>query len=85
MIVNLWTLYGRSALFFFHINYQSLGELFSPCRLMATPPPRARAGVPEICAYGFRNPWRCGFDRQTDELRCGDVGHTDVESIYEVK
>lgn len=38
-------------------------------------------GRPEICAYGFRNPFRCGFDKETDELYCGDVGHTLVESI----
>lgn len=38
-------------------------------------------GRPEICAYGFRNPWRCGFDRLTDVLYCGDVGHTDVEAV----
>lgn len=38
-------------------------------------------GLPEICAYGFRNPFRCGFDRGTDELYCGDVGHTLIESI----
>ncbi|CAN0441744.1 unnamed protein product [Pylaiella littoralis] len=37
--------------------------------------------LPEICANGFRNPWRCSFDRATDALYCGDVGHTDVEEI----
>lgn len=41
--------------------------------------------LPEICAYGFRNPWRCSFDRQTDVLYCGDVGHTAVEAIYTVE
>lgn len=37
--------------------------------------------LPEICANGFRNPWRCGFDRDTDELYCGDVGHVLIEEI----
>eukprot|EP00904_Undaria_pinnatifida_P003872 jgi/Undpi1/13486/HiC_scaffold_8.g03145.m1 len=36
---------------------------------------------PEICASGFRNPFRCGFDRENDVLYCGDVGHTNVEEI----
>eukprot|EP00903_Cladosiphon_okamuranus_P008203 g7898.t1 len=35
----------------------------------------------EICAYGFRNPFRCGFDLETDKLYCGDVGHNRVEEI----
>lgn len=60
-----------------------------------TPPPRllprfdernrpgAHAGpaVPEICASGLRNPWRCGFDRDTDVLYCGDVGHYRIEEV----
>lgn len=29
--------------------------------------------APELCAPGFRNPWKCSFDRETDELYCGCV------------
>ena len=37
--------------------------------------------LPEICASGFRNPFRCSFDRADDTLYCGDVGHTNVEEV----
>lgn len=40
-----------------------------------------RAALPEIWAYGLRNPWRFGFDPCNGDLYVGDVGQNTQEEI----
>jgi glucose/arabinose dehydrogenase len=41
--------------------------------------------LPEIWAYGFRNPWRFGFSSVNNILTVGDVGENDYEEINVVE
>ena len=38
-------------------------------------------GLPEIWAYGFRNPWRFSFDRINGDLYIADVGQNQWEEV----
>jgi glucose/arabinose dehydrogenase len=54
----------------------------SPYAIPATNPFRSTAGaLPEIWAYGLRNPWRFSFDRSTGDLFIADVGQSAREEV----
>lgn len=40
--------------------------------------------LPEVYAYGFRNPWRFSFDSANGELWLGDVGQNSFEEVDRV-
>ncbi|MBA2276210.1 MAG: PQQ-dependent sugar dehydrogenase, partial [Chloroflexia bacterium] len=39
------------------------------------------SALPEIWAYGLRNPWRYSFDRETDDFYVADVGGNQIEEV----
>jgi putative heme-binding domain-containing protein len=60
-----------------------------PGKNYAVPPDNPFVGMkdvrPEIWAYGFRNPWRMSFDRQTGDLWLGDVGWELWEMVHKIE
>jgi glucose/arabinose dehydrogenase/plastocyanin len=56
----------------------------SQYRIPTSNPFQGAGQVPEIYAYGFRNPYRFSFDRLTGDLIHADVGQNNVEEIDRV-
>ena len=53
-------------------------------RIPASNPFHGAGQVPEIYAYGLRNPYRFSFDHVTGDLIEGDVGQNNVEEINRI-
>jgi len=53
-------------------------------RIPTDNPFQAAGQVPEVYAYGFRNPYRFSFDRANGQLIVADVGQNTVEEIDRV-
>jgi putative heme-binding domain-containing protein len=71
------------------VDHQGEPGGVSPRRNYAVPKDNPFVGMkgarPEVWAYGFRNPWRMSFDRQTGELFVGDVGWELWEMVHKIE
>jgi glucose/arabinose dehydrogenase len=61
-----------------HGNSQNLGVLLGKIFTLDVSRP---APVPNIVAYGLRNPWRFAFDQASGDLLIADVGYNEVEEV----
>ncbi len=73
---NLQTLLGK--MLRIDVDHQSGGLQYA---IPPTNPFVGGGGLPEIWAYGLRNPWRFSFERGGGRLFCGDVGQDSFEEI----
>jgi glucose/arabinose dehydrogenase len=53
----------------------------SPYTSPSSNPFSGRSGRDEIWSYGWRNPWRFSFDRNTHAMFIGDVGQNEWEEV----
>jgi glucose/arabinose dehydrogenase len=56
-------------------------DVDAPAPYIPASNPFTTGGAPSVFAFGFRNPWRLSFDRETGDLYIGDVGQDDWEEI----
>ena len=73
---NLQTLLGK--MLRIDVNSQSGGKQYA---IPPTNPFAGGGGLPEIFAYGLRNPWRFSFERGGSRFFVGDVGQDKYEEI----
>jgi len=73
---NLQTMLGK--MLCIDVNSQSAGKQYA---IPATNPFASGGGLPEIWAYGLRNPWRFSFERGGSRLFVGDVGQDQFEEV----
>jgi glucose/arabinose dehydrogenase len=75
---NLNTLLGK--LLRIDVDGRDVNDAYGipPANLAAV---TGRQALPEIWAYGLRNPWRFSFDACTQDLYIGDVGQNTLEEV----